>query len=419
MKKLIIPLLLSCFFFTFLIGQVQNTYDRAAPQVLFLSIINLTALLYLFNKYSIKSIISYVKSNKSFIYYSAYILISGLSIIVAENKTEAIIIYSKYATYLTAFFVILILSKSDRFNITDFLLKIIIVSIIIESTGVLYAVIDDVIVNGATFSRGNQYRGWGSANINIVAFSLVAKSPVIFYYIFKNASKIMLVLFYALFFMVCSSLFFLLTRGAFLAFVLIIFLIFAYRLIKEYKTSIIKVGISLIILFSSFQFSTLIINSKDSNIIVDRVSSIRLDNSDKSINQRLRFASHSIKMISKNPLLGIGVGNWKFKSIEYDAKNMMEYTVPFYAHNDFLQIGAEIGILGLAFYLLFIIRPFLILIKKIYSSKEVFFDMILLSMILVCIMDSLFNFPIGRPISHIFLIFLIIVFEENQKTLKI
>ena len=75
-------------------------------------------------------------------------------------------------------------------------------------------------------------------------------------------------------------------------------------------------------------------------------------------------------MISKNPLLGLGIGNWKFKSIEYDGKNMMEYTVPFYAHNDFLQIGAEIGILGLAFYLLFIIRPFLILIKKIYSSKE-------------------------------------------------
>ena len=418
MKKLIIPLLLSCFFFTFLIDQFQSAYDRSAPQVLFLSIINLIALLYLFNKYSIKSIISYVKSNKSFIYYSAYILISGLSIIVAENKTEAIIIYSRYATYLTAFFAILILSKSNRFNITDFFLKIIIVSIIIESTGVLYAVIDDVIVNGATFSRGNQYRGF-SANINIVAFSLVAKSPVIFYYIFKNENKIRLVLFYTLFFMICSSLFFLLTRGAFLAFIVITFLIFAYRLIKEYKTSIIKVGISLIILFSSFQFSTLIINSNDSNIIVDRVSSIRLDNSDKSINQRLRFSYHSIKMISKNPLLGIGIGNWKFKSIEYDGKNMMEYTVPFYAHNDFLQIGAEIGILGLAFYLLFIIRPFLILIKKIYSSKEVFFDMILLSMILVCIMDSLFNFPIGRPISHIFLIFLIIVFEKNQKTLKI
>ena len=242
---------------------------------------------------------------------------------------------------------------------------------------------------------------------------------LLFYYIFKNESKIRLVLFYALFFMICSSLFFLLTRGAFLAFVLITFLIFAYRLIKEYKTSIIKVGISLIIFFSSFQFSTLIINSNDSNLIVDRVSSIRLDNSDESINQRLRYASHSIKMISKNPLLGIGIGNWKFISIEYDGKNMMEYTVPFYAHNDFLHIGAEIGILGLVFYLLFIIRPFLILIKKIYSSKEVFFDIILLSMILVCIIDSLLNFPIGRPITHIFLIFLIIVFEENQKTLKI
>ena len=418
MKKLTIPLLLSCFFFAFLIGRVQDSYDRVAPQVLYLSIVNLISLLYLFYNYSLNNIISYVKSNKSFIYYSAYILISGLSIIVADNKAEAIITFSKYATYLTAFLAILVLTRSNKFNITDFFLKIIVASIIIESGTVLYALIDDVIINGNPFYRGNHYSGL-AANINIVAFSLVAKSPVIFYYIFKNESKMMLAFLYIVFFMICSSLFFLLTRGALLAFVLISCLIFSYILIKEYKTSIIKVGISIIVFFVSFQFSTSTMNANDSNPIVDRVSSIRLNTSDESINQRLRYYSHSIKMMSKQPLLGIGVGNWKFKSIEYDSKNIMEYVVPYFAHNDFLQIGAEIGILGLVFYLLFIFRPCWILFKKIYTFQDVFLDMILLSMILVCVIDSLLNFPIGRPITHIFLIFLIIVFEEHQKALKI
>ena len=29
---------------------------------------------------------------------------------------------------------------------------------------------------------------------------------------------------------------------------------------------------------------------------------------------------------------------------------MNAYTVPYHAHNDFLQIGAEIGLIGLIFY---------------------------------------------------------------------
>ena len=43
---------------------------------------------------------------------------------------------------------------------------------------VLYLVIDDVIINGNEFARSNDYKGF-AANINITAFSLVIKSPVI------------------------------------------------------------------------------------------------------------------------------------------------------------------------------------------------------------------------------------------------
>jgi O-antigen ligase len=213
--------------------------------------------------------------------------------------------------------------------------------------------------------------------------------------------------------MISSSLFFLLTRGAFLAFILITAFIFFYKLIKDFKLVIVKTIISVIILFTSFQVSTIIMDSNKSNVIIDRVTSIQLNNSDESINQRLRYSSHAITSISKTPLLGIGIGNWKFISIDYDSKNMQEYIVPSFVHNDFLHIGAEIGILGLIFYVLYIFNPFILLIKKIFSSKETFFDVILLSMISVCLNDSLLNFPVARPISHIFLIFLIIVFEES------
>lgn len=412
MRVLIVTALLSSFFFIFLIDQVQAAYDRQTPQFLALAILNFCSLAYLFYKFSINTLISHVKNNKSFLFYCGYIIISGISIIIAENKVEAVITYSRYLTYFTTFFIILIIIKVYKFNIIDFFFKIIIVSVLIESAAVLSVIIDNVIVNGNDFSRSNDYRGF-SANINLVAFSLVAKTPVILYYIFENKSKTKFILLCSLIFMISSSLFFLLTRGAFLAFILITAFIFLYQLIKDFRPVIFKTIISVTIFFTSFQVSTIIMDSNESNVIIDRVASIQLNNSDESINQRLRYSSHAITSILKTPLLGIGIGNWKFMSIDYDSKNMQEYIVPSFVHNDFLHIGAEIGILGLIFYVIFIFNPFIILIKKIFSSQETFFDVILLSMISVCLIDSLLNFPVARPISHIFLIFLIIVFEES------
>ena len=102
-------------------------------------------------------------------------------------------------------------------------------------------------------------------------------------------------------------------------------------------------------------------------------------------------------------------------SIKYDSKKMSEYTVPYYVHNDFLQIAAEIGLLGVLFFLYFIFNPFLLLMKKIYSSEENLFDLVLFLMISVYIIDSLLNFPINRPISHTLFLLLIVVFQTNEK----
>ena len=49
--------------------------------------------------------------------------------------------------------------------------------------------------------------------------------------------------------------------------------------------------------------------------------------------------------MSSNPILGVGLGNWKFKSIDYDKKDIFGYTVPYHAHSDFIQLGAELGVI--------------------------------------------------------------------------
>lgn len=417
MNKSIVTALVFATFFTFTIGQVQNAYDRIAPQVLYLSLINFVSLVYIFYQISFKKIIDSTKDNKLFLSYTAYIIITGISIIVAENKPEALVTYAKYITYFLTFAVFWIFASFSKINFKDLLFKLIIISIIIESSLVVYSVYDSVIINGNEFSRSNDYRGF-SGNINITAFSLVIKSPVVAYYLFKSNNRFINLSCYLILFLTFSALLFLLTRGALIAFMLVMILLFSYMLIRNLKEHYTKIIISLVVFFISYNAANSIMSSDESSVVIDRVSTLKLNNEDESINQRLRYYSSAVNSIKKQPILGIGVGNWKFISIKYDSKEMSEYTVPYYAHNDFLQIGAEIGIIGLFFFVYLIFKPFLLLIRKIYNSNESIVEFIIFLMISVYIIDSMLNFPINRPISHIMLIVILVLYQQTKNKLK-
>ena len=80
--------------------------------------------------------------------------------------------------------------------------------------------------------------------------------------------------------------------------------------------------------------------------------------------QRLRFYSQSISYIKNRPLFGYGIGNWRIYSIEADSKQMASYIVPYFAHNDFLEVFVETGILGFLSYLAFFFFIFKMCLKK-------------------------------------------------------
>ena len=117
--------------------------------------------------------------------------------------------------------------------------------------------------------------------------------------------------------------------------------------------------------------------------------------------------------------MGIGVGNWKIESMKYDAKYAIGYRVPFHAHNDFFQVAAESGIFALIFFILFLFYPFSLFFRnKLYITSDIkhFTFLVMLS---VYVLDSMINFPIARPISHIFLLFVLVSLinlnEINEK----
>ena len=404
MIKKITSGILACYFFIFLINNLSLSWDRYIVQFLVLSGINIVAFIFLLKNYSFTNTINSFKKNKPIIFYSGFIILSALSIIVADNQVESIIVFSQYLTFFFALLFIYTLSKQSKINFINLLINLSIISVFIESTYILLIFFDNIIINGESFVRSNIYKGF-TGNINIAAFSLVAKSPAVFYYTYKAKRFINKSLCGILIFMLASCLWILLSRGAFIAFVFITTFMIIYSIVKKINNYFISSSILFFsILISYFIFSNLIV-SEEGNLINERVSSIQIDREDDSIDERLRFYEAAIESIKENPFLGIGIGNWKVKSMKYDAKYSTGYRVPFHAHNDFLQVAAESGILASLFFILFLLYPFYVFIKyKIYNNIDLKYFSILL-MILVYTIDTLFNFPIARPISHIFLIF--------------
>ena len=102
---------------------------------------------------------------------------------------------------------------------------------------------------------------------------------------------------------------------------------------------------------------------------LSRASTISFSTNDGSVNQRLRYYEDVLTHFSSNPIFGVGFGNWKFKSIDYDKKDIFGYTVPYHAHSDFIQIGAELGIIGFVLYLGIFILSFFYLLKLWKNSE--------------------------------------------------
>ena len=115
---------------------------------------------------------------------------------------------------------------------------------------------------------------------------------------------------------------------------------------------------------------------------LSRAATISLSTNDGSVNQRLRYYEDVLTHLTSNPFFGTGLGNWKLKSIDYDSKDINGYVVPYHAHSDFIQLGAELGFIGFFLYLfIFIIAiyyVFNILFRSNLDNDNKTFSMILL-----------------------------------------
>ena len=418
MRVFVNYLILSLYFFVYVtpqyIADFFLSFDRVYPQMFIVSIINIIAFTHIIKIFNFKEFVSTFKHKKHFLSFFFVIIISIISLLIANNFAEGLVSLIKLINLFLAYCFIIIIAFSRKFNFYNYFIIVTVLSLFIESVIINFQVIESVIINGNLLGRSNTYAGFG-ANINISSFSVLIKSIVPIYLLFNYKSRIIKSISCFLLASSFLTVMLLMSRAAIIALLLVFISILLLSVFVNKKKYYFASGLLILSLFISM-FSYNIINEKNAyNIIGERFSNVTNPMADGSVNERLSFYTTSARSIIDNPILGIGLGNWKIKSIDLSKDIIKSYRVPYFVHNDFLQTAAEIGIIGGLCFVFYILYPFWISFKKTIKHFQFNLDFLIFLIFLVYIVDSMLNFPFDRPINFIYLFFTIILFYKSEK----
>jgi len=388
-----------------------GSVDIIGPQWLFFSCLNLIFLIY--NFFTSQKIIFNLKSSVVFKNYVFFFLLISLSVLYSVNINLTIHDLARDINVFLLVFNLLVFLKTDKLN---FYRLSLILSLIL-SFEVLFSLktfLNDFLNDGLNvfnYTAINQNAFLGiTGNKNITAASIVLKLPFLFYVIFRSRKLLVTILGLILFSAISFDLSVLSARASLLSFVFITLCFFVFLLYnkKYFKFSSLVISIALGI------FTSIIFIPSDSNNPINRLSSIEVSNESSSF--RLELWEDAFSYLKDKLFYGSGRGSWKIESAQFWSEHGKEYLVPYHAHNDFLEIGTELGWLGMITYLSIFFFSFLILLKSFLFKGQQFSFFVFLALSTYFV-DAFFNFPMERPIMQIsfaLLLFLVTYFELNK-----
>ena len=357
--------------------------------------------------------------NRVFISFLIFFIASLLSAVGAINKAESLQRITDFYCILSSLFVIYFFINNHYIK-PIVIMKIVLITFILDLLGSYFQLTQVYKFNDVfTSANGADVKSF-YPNKNIASFIYIVKIFIISLIPIFSTNKYLRILIVIVNFLAFYILFLLSTRALLLLLPIIFTIILSIILAKRffYKNSLRK-SISdfrnfILPLVASFILFNLTVNSQSDIVVDERMSSV-FSNNDESVNNRVRFYSHAISQIRLTPILGIGVGNWRIKSIEYDKDNVYSYVVPYSVHNDFLEIFAETGILGFVPFTLFFFLLFFKILKGslTYLKENINLSSIYLFLGFTMILADLnLNFPLDRPTSMITYILFISIVES-------
>ncbi|UTN02997.1 O-antigen ligase family protein [Flavobacterium bizetiae] len=379
----------------------------ANTQFLYLSVLNILIGVYFYmnSKMLSDTIFPFLKRSYITISFLLFLSICGLSFLVAKNESLVITRFTELLIVFCLFINLSVLLK-DKLNLIYKIILIIAVSAFFQSGLALYKFSQ---LSGyiSVAEAVNNMRG-NAENINILAASLTIKIPFLFIGIthFKSVKKNFLL--FTLFF-VTTAIFLTAARTSLLNLIVItIGYIFYFLKINSFEKSSFRKSFILIIpiIISLFVSNRSFEKSKDNNryiSVTNRISQI--NTTDASAKARLAYWENTIKISQANPLLGIGLGNYRIESIPYEKYSENDFSVSLDSHNDFLEIFAETGVINGILYFSLFIYIFFINIKWLLKSNDDNTKRIAILCLMLLIVyggDAFFNFPMYRPTMQIF-----------------
>ncbi|MCK4241213.1 MAG: tetratricopeptide repeat protein, partial [Candidatus Atribacteria bacterium] len=129
---------------------------------------------------------------------------------------------------------------------------------------------------------------------------------------------------------------------------------------------------------------------------------------DSSLKRRIAIWKFTALMIKDRPILGSGLGTFKYNSLNYQAKffdqgenrSLYPYGIADKVHNEYLQLGAELGIIGLAIFIWLMITYFnygIRYLKREKNEQKQGIVIGLMGAVLAVLVDGIFGFPLHLP----------------------
>ncbi len=389
-------------------GSLTNfkAIDILAPQWIYLGSINILSCLYFlfYNRLKVQLGLSMLLKSVFFYVYLFYFIWSGLSYFYAINPTETLLNIPRLGnTFFAIIFCFLLLNSIEN--------KVIVISRIFIGflCFELFAFYSDLLdqLNSNLFNAINLKGVAG--NKNITAASIAFKIPFVLYSIVTVNKRLLKFLLSSLLLLALFSISILYARSAILSsfIVFIIFLIYSlYQLYlnrSDLRNSLSNFALTIIpyvlVVFLNFSFTS----SQNKGNLTSQLGDIEF--TEQSSNGRFQYWSDAYNHIVDHPILGAGLGNWKIASISYGKEHVKGYTVPYHAHNDFIHIFAEVGILGGIAYLSLFIMLIFFLFRLIYIQRKedgtTDFSLFLLVLpFIIYGIDAGLNFPVARPLMQ-------------------
>jgi len=373
-------------------------------------------------------------NNKIGIAYSIVMVFALLSFTKALDIEEAILHYSKiFVTFTAAWMVsaLVIYNKKGLIPLAASMSLLLFYDFLITMGGV------KDIIRG--ISSDYNIKG-GYSNKNILASAMFIKIPFAIWLFYFNKNTFLRLLGGAGILVGTLAIFFMSTRTFYLATIFTVLALAAYGFIdyfirKNRETgSRVLMHLGLVLLaFGIFSFVQNFMypqQMRQSTSFGARLAEVA---NQENANNNLRKTSWIITatdMIPNNPILGVGIGNWKVSFLQYENSYSPHYIYMYKNHNDFLELTAEAGIFaGLAFIAIFFLAAYYFLwgtYKDKDSKKEKWFFLPLFGLVAYSF-DAFFNFPQDRPeIQALFSIYVgmavglaVLLYSKNKEEKKL